>query len=751
MNVLFKILIDSLLGLLFAIDNVVYSFIPKLYRLLLYLANVDLVTNNVPVQALIQRVYILVGVFMLFRLSFSIMNYIINPDAFGDQAKGFTNLVKRVLIAIVLLVGIPWFFTEAYVIQNKILTSGILPRLVLGQSMDEYSGNNGNDKLEETIETSAKDVQFLLFGPFFSLNYASKSGELEVCSPSADNPTSNILGTSGMASNEDCMNKFAELMDNSKDVQASGAFLSDYFRYSENGALHEDTRQFESFGSLITLTLSNGDRVINYLFIASTLCGGYLVFLLLSFCIDIAARVIRLLFLQILSPVAVISSIDPTSSGDRLKEWARECVKVWASLFLRLLVIFLIIQLVRVISNSVFDSSLLSTNYSNSNNLSAWIYIFLILGVFQAAKSVPDLIEKATGIKMSGDLQLNPFKSLKGNVGVGLGIAGASVIGGAALGTVSGGLSGAFSAYSTAKSLDKDKPVLRSFGGLLSGGFTGGFRGGHAKGFNGFKAGLQSGGRIARRMEVRAATGGTKGVPSMIFERARDIVGASTLFESMEEHAKRYDDVSSSVDQMQQRIVDQLGKKNSAWKTVQANRARYEQAFKDGVELDEGTAASVNDAINSAYRRKQADFNSLDVHASDYADKSRKLQEDMSRLADIGQQFHNDGVLSDALYVELQDELFNQEQGLIAEYYDTANDEQLDLLKISARKAAKDAGFGDTLPDNWRDIGGSGNDRSLKSQAEHSAVKIRSEDKYNDARDRDKAIHSARTDSWQKR
>ena len=443
MNHVFRVLIDALVGLLFAIDEVVYGFIPILYRLLLYLSNVDLVTGNVPVQALIQRVYILVGVFMLFRLSFSILNYIINPDAFSDQSKGFSNLVKRILIAVVLLVGIPWIFKEAYVIQNKIITSGILPRLILGESI-EYSDSSNNDELEASIETSAKDVQFMLFGPFFSINYDAKGeedgqpGELDVCRPTPEYPTSNILGTKGMASNEACMNKMAELMDDPQFFTSSvvtkivknpsiiSSYMSDFFRYEEDDGTIVDKRRFENFGGLLPLTLDSGDRVIKYYFIASTLCGGYLVFLLLSFCIDIGARVIRLFFLQILSPIAVISSVDPTSSGDRLKDWAKECVKVWASLFLRLLVIFLIIQLVRVISNSFYSGAIFSTGYSNSSALNAWIYVFLILGVFQAAKSIPDFIEKATGIKMSGDLQLNPFKAIGSNVGVGL-------IGGAAL------------------------------------------------------------------------------------------------------------------------------------------------------------------------------------------------------------------------------------------------------------------------------------------------------------------------------
>lgn len=441
MNIIFNYLYSGLKAILFFIDNIVYSFIPILYRLLLYLSSIDLVSDNIPVQALIQRIYILVGVFMLFRLSFSIMNYIINPDAFSDQSKGFTNLVKRVLIALVLLVSIPWLFSKAYEIQATILNSNILPRLVLGEASVDSNTNHDENTLEKTIDTSAKDLQFLMFSPFFSLNYASSvddngdpSGDLAICQPTSSAPATHILGTKDMAANEECLNKVAELMDDDPDIAASGTTLRRFFRFKDSASDKIlDYRKFSSFGSLIQWSLSDGQPAINYYPIVSTLCGAYLVFLLLSFCIDVAARIIRLLFLQILSPIAVISSIDPTSSGDRLKEWGKECLKVFLSLFLRLLVIFLIIQLVRVISNTIYSNGFNVEGFSNSGGINVWIYVFLIFGVFQAAKNVPDLIEKATGIKMSGELQMNPFKALGENTGftalTSLGIAGATTLG----------------------------------------------------------------------------------------------------------------------------------------------------------------------------------------------------------------------------------------------------------------------------------------------------------------------------------
>lgn len=464
-----KILIDALRNILFFIDNIVYSFIPMLYRMILYLANVDLFTDNIPVQGLIKRIYIIVGVFMLFKLSFSIMNYIVNPDDFSDQSKGFSNVVKRVMIAVVLLVSIPWFFGEAYMLQGGILKSGVLQKLILGETGET------SDSLETTIETSAKDLQFLLFSPFFHLNYNSggteisdSSGDLSACKPTESAPSTHILGSSDLA-NSDCFETVANLMDNDDDVEASGVTLYSFFRFEDSNGVVQDYRKFDSFGGLVTWALSDGEYAIKYRAVFSTIFGGYLVFLLLSFCIDVAARVIRLLFLQILSPVAVISSIDPTTSGDRLKEWAKECLKVWASLFLRLAIIFIIIQLVRIITNSVYSGNLLSKNsgikLSGNGDVISWLYLFLILGVFQAAKKIPELIEKATGIKMSGELQMNPIKALSENVALQKGLGVATGIGIGAVGAATGAgagriLSGAYQGLKGKNALDVQKTMV---------------------------------------------------------------------------------------------------------------------------------------------------------------------------------------------------------------------------------------------------------------------------------------------------
>jgi len=414
MEIIGKVLFDAVRSIFFTIDSVVYGFIPIIYKLIISLANVDLYSNNPAIESLLNRVYIIVGIFMLFKLAFSILRYIVDPSSFSDSAKGFTGLVRRVMIAVLLLVLVPFLFSKIYEYQGKILDSNILPNLILGT----------DEKSSDDLENAAIDLQFMMFGPFFTVN--TNSDELSACaSDPNDRPLSNVIGSTDMALKDGCLEAFEEAMSSDSNVKASGVTLDNFFKADGY------TRNFSSLGSLLTWTDSNGKYVVNYMFIVSTICGGYLVFLLFSFCFDIASRAIKLMFLQLLSPVAIITSVDPSSSSqnDKLKDWGMECFKTFISLFLRLVVIYTVIQMIKIVTAKLFadSGSLYYSGFASKadSSLNIWIYIFLILGAFAVAKKIPELIEKAFGIKMSGEINMNPFKNpfVTGAVGLGVGAA----------------------------------------------------------------------------------------------------------------------------------------------------------------------------------------------------------------------------------------------------------------------------------------------------------------------------------------
>ena len=135
------VLIDLARSLMFFLDNVVYSLIPTIYKLFVYLSEVDLFTGNSEINNLINHIYVLLGIFMLFKISFSLLQYIVDPNSFRDSSKGMGKLITNVLVALVLLVSVPSIFSFAMDIQRVIVQTNAIGQLILGDA----SGSTSSD------------------------------------------------------------------------------------------------------------------------------------------------------------------------------------------------------------------------------------------------------------------------------------------------------------------------------------------------------------------------------------------------------------------------------------------------------------------------------------------------------------------------------------------------------------------------------------------------------------------------------
>ena len=67
-------------------DRMVYWFIGLLISLFDQLATVQLFDDNI-IGEFSKRIFFLVSVVMIFKVSFSIVKYIINPDTFSDKER----------------------------------------------------------------------------------------------------------------------------------------------------------------------------------------------------------------------------------------------------------------------------------------------------------------------------------------------------------------------------------------------------------------------------------------------------------------------------------------------------------------------------------------------------------------------------------------------------------------------------------------------------------------------------------------
>ncbi len=561
-------------------DSVVYSFIMYLYQMILYLSNVDL-SKFGGVSALVNRIYILLGIFMLFKLAFSFIQYIVSPDSFSDSSKGFGKLITNVMISLALLVATPWLFSELYQVQGYILKSNIIGSLIMGESM--YIDSEGSSFSTDTINVLAKDTQFLLYGGFMSLN-TSLVPECE------ETP---IMGSVQQAGEPDCLNKLSELL-NEENVK-----LKSFFKYkSEDGKIY-DYRDIGTFSAIVNWE-KDGIYYMNYLPLISTIVGGYVVFLLAVYCIDVASRAVKLLFLQMVAPLSIISYIDPKESigNSKLSNWLKEVFSTWASLFIRILVIFLIFQLVSIIASGVFGHDGLSgINYGELGEPTGitqmFIYVLLVIGCFKFAKKVPELLESVLGIKGAGELSLNPFKTLTTGAA---GAAAGAVIGGA-VGSVTGAM-GALAASRDNKDIGVGKTLFNTARGFVMGG-AGSSLSGLRKGVSsGFTTGKSAAGRQSRAVDIRGTTTALQRAGA----RTRNALGMQSKKETLDSRIATYDSIADKVSKMEERAKSQLALKNSNWKICQVKREKLKQDYID----NKINSTDYKDALEQIERQENA-------------------------------------------------------------------------------------------------------------------------------------------------
>ena len=88
----------------------VYQLIGMFYNLFITISKVNVLSGNELIETLYNRVGLILGLFMVFKLMFSLIQSLVDPDKLTDKNNGAVSIIKRSLIAIVLLGITPSFF-----------------------------------------------------------------------------------------------------------------------------------------------------------------------------------------------------------------------------------------------------------------------------------------------------------------------------------------------------------------------------------------------------------------------------------------------------------------------------------------------------------------------------------------------------------------------------------------------------------------------------------------------------------------
>jgi len=351
------ILVNLFRWLMLIIDHLLYSLVSVFYNLFMAISEIRLFSDGGSsslISIISTRIYALIGVYALFKVTFILINMLINPDSVNDKQKGAGKLIVRIVVMLCLIIAVPWVFEMAYELQRIVLKENIIGTILLG---DE--GNPDSEIVKNAGQTTANDI----FASFITID------PLAVDNPNVDPDKINVTAPA-------CNDGFEAL----KKIK-TGGIASIY--------AHINT-QFST---------SNGNEYcLNFNFIASLLAGGFAAYVFAVYCIDIGLRVAKLAFYEITAPVSIVTYVDGKKDGP-FNNWVKSTISAYADLFLRLIIIYFIILMINSGLPSLLKIEALQKYDVITRNFAKGV---VIIGLLMFATQAPKLIKDLFGIKGDG-------------------------------------------------------------------------------------------------------------------------------------------------------------------------------------------------------------------------------------------------------------------------------------------------------------------------------------------------------------
>lgn len=381
------------------LDMVAFSFIDNIYSLFNAIASESLITNTV-IKQVLNNVYVLVGIFAFFRIAMLLINSIINPDALNKQGAGLSKIFVNTVIMLVLLVFTPTLFQMSRDFASTVVSGNYVQKLFI----------NVNDS--ETLKPE-KEMQKIAIGAVITKEDRITCGAGSSDCDKAVQCLNNINGVDPQG-DEECL---------TKEGVAWGK-LADY-----NGVREK----------------VDGDKVYvyNYRPLVLTIVGWLITYVLLSFTFDVAKRMIELAVLEIVSPLFIATIVDPKSmQSGPFKKWLKTLGNSYASLFLRIAAISIMLLCVRLLSY-----------WKPSADVGFFGKLIILIAFLIFVKQLPKWFSNMLG--MDGD------GTGLGSLGIGKKIGGAALIGGTATKLGHGLSGGAAAAAGNAFAAARDNRINR--------------------------------------------------------------------------------------------------------------------------------------------------------------------------------------------------------------------------------------------------------------------------------------------------
>ena len=347
---------DALNSLSAWLCKTIYPLIAYAYKLFYNIGVLRIIKND-KIEPIYQRITLILGLVMLFVITFQLIQYIMEPDNFTDKEKGFGKVMVRMVVSVALIAVVPYIFDFAFEVQSDIMSNNLIPKIILGGG--EINENWGNE-LSATV-----------FEKFYQVNP-------NLDSPVCDDP-------SGTTAERIVNANLDDLRNNGR----LGTALDSCLNEKDKNNTNEKKIQFDG--------------------IIAVLAGGLILWMMIMYCLDLGVRVVQLTYLQIIAPIPIIMYMLPKKDG-AFEKWTKQCLTTFLDLFIRTAIICFAVLIIDTLGTSFKDiTSSVSASAQGDIVFTGLLYTCLVLGVMTFAKKAGDMLKELfpKGNAASGELGIS--------------------------------------------------------------------------------------------------------------------------------------------------------------------------------------------------------------------------------------------------------------------------------------------------------------------------------------------------------
>ena len=131
--------------IILTVDSVVFWFIKLISQVFFLVVDTNMEGQAITAKMneLMDRIYIILGVGMLFFVAYKIICLMTDPDKISnDGADSMQGIVKNVVLSVIMLSLIPTAFNYLMQFQTRVVSTNVIGSIILGTSNNSSDPNN---------------------------------------------------------------------------------------------------------------------------------------------------------------------------------------------------------------------------------------------------------------------------------------------------------------------------------------------------------------------------------------------------------------------------------------------------------------------------------------------------------------------------------------------------------------------------------------------------------------------------------